>query len=238
MKLKARMIFKDWPRGRSTLNTAGLRFGAIGLAWMAKMFPVPADLNTRDKERLLNMAYHDEQHRMVEIYREAWRRAPAYIHQPRIRLLTICPTKEKVKTWPIFAHSDWPMGMELIQHMACPIGAINPMACWFCHFGHATECHYPFSCSDVKCSHYQREIQGVNMYSRKWKWPGLTREAKMRGAISAMQIIMDTRKGFYSSNRAWHTLTHAAQHLIDEFDERQETKKPGSSRRAYGRNSR
>jgi hypothetical protein len=51
----------------------------------------------------------------------------------------------------------YPMGMELIQHGACPIEAVNPIACWFCSYGHATECHHPMTCEEARCSHFQGE---------------------------------------------------------------------------------
>ena len=36
----------------------------------------------------------------------------------------------------------------------CP----NPMAPMFCPYGHMLECHYPMTCSEAECSHYEREI--------------------------------------------------------------------------------
>jgi hypothetical protein len=32
---------------------------------------------------------------------------------------------------------------------------VNPAACMFCPMGHMTECHYPYSCEEAQCSHYQ-----------------------------------------------------------------------------------
>ena len=34
---------------------------------------------------------------------------------------------------------------------------VPPMRCMFCFTGHMTECHYPHSCSEAECSHYQRD---------------------------------------------------------------------------------
>lgn len=47
-------------------------------------------------------------------------------------------------------------GMLRIAEGRCPIGATNPIACWGCSFGHATECHHPLECAEAKCDHYVR----------------------------------------------------------------------------------
>lgn len=47
-------------------------------------------------------------------------------------------------------------GLIKINEGRCPIEAVNPIACWFCHFGHATECHYPDDCQTAECSHLER----------------------------------------------------------------------------------
>ena len=41
----------------------------------------------------------------------------------------------------------------------CPLGGTNAMACMFCQFGHMTHCHYPYTCEDANCSHYQAEME-------------------------------------------------------------------------------
>lgn len=33
----------------------------------------------------------------------------------------------------------------------------NGMYSMFCPFGHMTECHYPMTCSDAECQHFQRD---------------------------------------------------------------------------------
>lgn len=47
----------------------------------------------------------------------------------------------------------------------------NPMGCWFCAFGHATECHFPYDCDSEYCNHYHSErditipgTDGLNSY--------------------------------------------------------------------------
>lgn len=50
------------------------------------------------------------------------------------------------------------MGVVKIYTGNCPINAFSPMACMFCEFGHMTECHYPQTCSEAECSHYQQEL--------------------------------------------------------------------------------
>ncbi len=53
----------------------------------------------------------------------------------------------------------FPKGYDLIQSGRCPIKMHNPIACWVCSFGHSTECHYPKTCDQARCSHYEREMQ-------------------------------------------------------------------------------
>ena len=48
-------------------------------------------------------------------------------------------------------------GIKKVLEGRCPRGATSPLACWFCPFGHATECHFPLTCEEAKCSHYQKE---------------------------------------------------------------------------------
>ena len=31
--------------------------------------------------------------------------------------------------------------------------------CMFCSYGHMLECHYPFTCDEAECSHYQQEME-------------------------------------------------------------------------------
>lgn len=51
-----------------------------------------------------------------------------------------------------------PTGIGKIDRGECPKGAVNPMACMFCPYGHMLECHYPLTCDEAECSHYQREL--------------------------------------------------------------------------------
>lgn len=50
-------------------------------------------------------------------------------------------------------------GIGKISRGECEIGALSPMACMFCQFGHMLECHYPFNCEQAECSHYQQELE-------------------------------------------------------------------------------
>jgi len=51
-------------------------------------------------------------------------------------------------------------GITKIANGECLTGATNPMACTFCPYGHMLECHYPLSCEEAKCSHYQEMEAG------------------------------------------------------------------------------
>lgn len=63
-------------------------------------------------------------------------------------------------------------GITKIANGECPLGRINPMACTFCPYGHMTECHYPLTCEEAKCSHYRQEQEAgrVEMDTEKQLW--------------------------------------------------------------------
>lgn len=50
-----------------------------------------------------------------------------------------------------------PTGISKIQRGECPVGDKNAIACMLCPFGHILECHYPYTCQQAECSHYQME---------------------------------------------------------------------------------
>ena len=50
-----------------------------------------------------------------------------------------------------------------INERRCPLDKVSVMACWFCPYGHATECHYPLECDEAECSHYEREMVGSDV---------------------------------------------------------------------------
>ncbi|MBA7639528.1 hypothetical protein ES703_47187 [subsurface metagenome] len=50
------------------------------------------------------------------------------------------------------------MGVIKISTGKCPLGAVSPMACMVCCFGHMTDCHYPLTCQEANCSHYRAEM--------------------------------------------------------------------------------
>lgn len=58
----------------------------------------------------------------------------------------------------------YPMGADLTMSGDCPMGAWLPMACMFCPYGHMTECHYPMTCEEAMCSHYERELEAEGEY--------------------------------------------------------------------------
>lgn len=55
------------------------------------------------------------------------------------------------------------MGAVKTSTGQCPLGGAGAMACMFCHFGHMTECHYPLTCEEADCSHYQAETEEVDL---------------------------------------------------------------------------
>lgn len=45
-------------------------------------------------------------------------------------------------------------GVGTVLRGECPLGAAEPGECLACRFGHVTECHYPKTCEEARCSHY------------------------------------------------------------------------------------
>lgn len=45
-------------------------------------------------------------------------------------------------------------GIELFQSGKCPDPNPPMTGCMFCPFGHLTECHYPYTCDNDYCHHY------------------------------------------------------------------------------------
>jgi hypothetical protein len=55
-------------------------------------------------------------------------------------------------------NSRFPTGIGRIDRGECPLGGLNPMECMFCSYGHMLECHYPYTCEEAQCSHWEREM--------------------------------------------------------------------------------
>ncbi len=55
--------------------------------------------------------------------------------------------------------NEYVAGYTLIRQLKCPLGAIHPLACFFCHFGHAFECHYPLTCEEASCGHTEDVLE-------------------------------------------------------------------------------
>lgn len=49
-------------------------------------------------------------------------------------------------------------GIGAIDRGECPMGAVLPIACMLCDYGHVMDCHYPKSCEEANCYHYQEAI--------------------------------------------------------------------------------
>lgn len=61
-------------------------------------------------------------------------------------------------------------GITKIANGECPTDALSPMACNFCPYGHMLDCHYPQTCEEAKCSHYQQEMEAEVDDSQKELW--------------------------------------------------------------------
>ena len=57
------------------------------------------------------------------------------------------------------------MGVAKTFTGQCPLGYRSPTACMFCRFGHMTDCHYPLTCEEASCSHYQSEVIDAGEYA-------------------------------------------------------------------------
>lgn len=55
------------------------------------------------------------------------------------------------------AQAKYKSGLGLMDAGKCPANAKFPPACMLCRFGHLTECHYPKTCEEARCSHYVAE---------------------------------------------------------------------------------
>lgn len=51
------------------------------------------------------------------------------------------------------------MGVSKTMQGDCPLGGTGAMACMLCPYGHMTHCHYPATCEEAECSHYQQEVE-------------------------------------------------------------------------------
>ena len=52
---------------------------------------------------------------------------------------------------------------QITPFLTCPAqnnDRVTPAACMVCPTGHMTECHYPYSCWEAECSHYQASQEG------------------------------------------------------------------------------
>lgn len=53
------------------------------------------------------------------------------------------------------SHTGKTPGILRIARGTCPRSGTNSMACMFCPNGHMLECHYPMSCEEAQCSHWE-----------------------------------------------------------------------------------
>lgn len=72
--------------------------------------------------------------------------------------------KSRARIRELEEHSRFPTGIGKIDRGECPTGGLNPMACMFCPYGHILCCHFPYTCEEVECSHYQQEMEAESDY--------------------------------------------------------------------------
>ena len=66
--------------------------------------------------------------------------------------------KDRKELARIDKNAKYPSGLGKIDRNECPLGYHSPAACMICSCGHMLECHFPKSCEEAECSHYEREI--------------------------------------------------------------------------------
>lgn len=49
-------------------------------------------------------------------------------------------------------------GVAKIRALKCPRHTVHPISCMFCPYGHMLACHYPMTCEEAECEHYQQEM--------------------------------------------------------------------------------
>ena len=57
------------------------------------------------------------------------------------------------------------LGAVKTSNGQCPLGGTSPTACMFCRYGHMSDCHYPASCEEANCSHFQSEVIDAGEYA-------------------------------------------------------------------------
>lgn len=77
------------------------------------------------------------------------------------------------------AAPQYPCAPDVIHAGACPINNSTPMACFFCSWGHLTECHAPQTCEQAQCSHYCAQLADGSLVRKAEERPG----AAIAGAI-------------------------------------------------------
>lgn len=56
-------------------------------------------------------------------------------------------------------NSRFPSGVGRIERGECPLSGLTPMSCMYCEFGHMLCCHYPMTCEEAECSHYEQDTE-------------------------------------------------------------------------------
>lgn len=63
----------------------------------------------------------------------------------------------------VTVRGPYPAGMDLIAEGLCPLGKPHILNCFVCPQGHATECHFPATCEELRCvEHAQLQMARVN----------------------------------------------------------------------------
>lgn len=69
--------------------------------------------------------------------------------------------KIKIKDLPVNS------GFYKVLNGLCPIKTTDPLSCFTCIYGHLTECHYPKTCEEEKCSHYINLIKAEEVWDEE-----------------------------------------------------------------------
>lgn len=139
-KTKARDILICWPYPKSFSTPLAVASGA-------------------DWDRTVDRDYHLLQAQMVDAFRcnetkmAALRLNCQLRTQARREQFAGISLVDGVETPVVLTYKGYPHGAAMIKYGLCGIGATHPGGCFFCQFGHMTECHFPLDCKQAACSH-------------------------------------------------------------------------------------
>jgi len=88
-----------------------------------------------------------------------WRSGDLSSSAPESKMGNFMDQKTKGNLEQMEKSSRFVPGVLKIERGECPLGPGTPMKCMFCPYGHMLECHYPMTCDEAMCSHYEQDTE-------------------------------------------------------------------------------